>query len=396
MILIPIRTEMVARRTPTANYAILTANILAYLLFNVVRVDALREFCSQHLVLNSGWPAVHQFFTYQFLHADIWHLGGNMLFLWVFGNSVNAKLGSPAYLMFYLSAGVFAALTFTVGSQDSLLGASGAIAGITTAYLVLFPRSKVTVLFIFFFITFFEVPAMLLIGVKIIIWDNIVTPNIVGAGNVATSAHLGGYAFGLMGAAFMLAVRAIPRDHFDMLGLIDRWNRRRQFQTAMADPNAQRQAVFGTVARPVARTPQAQRIEDQRLDKITDLRNRIAEHLERGELTAAGALYQELIAGDPNQCLPPKQQIEVARHFYSTGRPPQAASAFERYLSSYRDGHEANEIRLLVGIIYARDLKQYETAQERLQEASDRLSDESRKAQCREWIEFAKREMGGA
>ncbi len=396
MIFLPIRTEMVARRTPMANYALLAANGMMYLVFNIVHNPALRAFHDRHLVLHGDWPVLHQYFTYQFLHADLWHLGGNMLFLWVFGNSVNAKLGNAAYALFYLAAGVFAALTFTVDSTDALLGASGAIAGVTTAYLVLFPRSRVTVLFVFFFITFFEVPAMVLIGVKVILWDNIFAPSIGGAGNVAISAHLGGYAFGFVAAGIMLAVRAVPRDHFDMLALLDRWNRRRQFRSVMSDPNAQRQAVYGTVARPAAPTPQEQRVEDQRLDRITDLRGQIGEILDRGDVSAAASAYEELIAIDPNQCLPAQQQVVVAREFYSTGRPPQAASAFERYLSSYRSGYEADEIRMLLGIIYARDLQQYGTAEKYLQEALRRLTDASRQSQCREWIAFAKTAMGNA
>ena len=116
----------------------------------------------------------------RFAPADVWHLVGNMLFLWVFGNGVNAKLGDLPYLFFYLAGGVFAGVVFGWLSADELLGASGSIAAVTTAYLVLYPRSRVTVLFAFFFITFFEVPATIIIAVKIILWDNILAPQIAG------------------------------------------------------------------------------------------------------------------------------------------------------------------------------------------------------------------------
>ncbi|MEE9295453.1 MAG: rhomboid family intramembrane serine protease [Phycisphaerae bacterium] len=394
MILLPIRTEMVANRTPLANYALLAVNCLAFGVFNLLRSESLILFRDQRLILHGDWPALYQFFTYQFLHADGWHLAGNMLFLWVFGNSVNAKMGDVAYLMFYLAAGVFAAVAFAIGGTHSLMGASGAIAGVTTAFLVLFPRSRVLVLFILFFITSFEVPALLLIGVKVILWDNIISPSLGGGGNVAFSAHLGGYLFGLVGAGVMLLVRAIPRDQFDMLALLDRWNRRRAFRAVMADPAAQRQAKFGTMARAAPPTPEAQQAEEQRMDRITELRSRIGECLQRGDGDAASTLYEELMAIDSSQCLPAREQVVVARHFYSTGRSPQAAGAFERYLNWYRSGFEADEIRLLVGIIYARDLQQYAAAEKHLAESLERLTTGSRRDQCREWLEFARNALG--
>ncbi len=394
MILLPIRTEMVARRTPLANYAIIAANCLAYAILDVSRVASLAVFKDRYLTLHADWPALHQFFTYQFLHADAMHLGGNMLFLWVFGQSVNAKLGNWAYLMFYLAGGVVAAVAFVIGSPHPLLGASGAIASITTAYLVLFPRSRVTVLFIMFFITSFEVPAMILIGVKVILWDNVISPGLSGPGNVAFSAHLGGYAFGFVAAALMLLLKAIPRDQFDMLALADRWNRRRAFQSAMSSPEAQRRAEFGTVARAVPLSPEAEKAENERLDRITDLRTRIGERLENGEVPAAAKLYEELIAIDPNQCLPARQQVVIARAFYAAGRLPQAAASFERFLRSYRTGLESDEIRLLLGIIYARDLQQYESAEKHLAEALQRFAEGSRREQCAEWLTTVRRTLG--
>ena len=215
MIILPIRTEMVARHPPLANYTILAANCFVFLIVNLTGSDAIGAFKARYLVLNADWPAVHQFFTYQFLHEGWAHLAGNMLFLWVFGNSVNAKMGDFAYVLFYLAGGVFAGAAFALVSADRLLGASGAIAAVTTAYLVLFPRSRVTVLYVLFFIGTFEMPAIALIGLKIILWDNMIAPKLFGAGNVATSAHLGGYLFGLVAASILLLIRAIPRRGVD-------------------------------------------------------------------------------------------------------------------------------------------------------------------------------------
>lgn len=393
--IIPIRTETPIRRTPTANYLLVAANIFLYILLDFNGSADLAQFKDQYLVLHTGTPALHEFITYQFIHADGSHLLGNMVFLFVFGNAVNGKMGHAAYLFFYLASGVFAAFGFALFSMADMLGASGAIAGVTTAYLVLFPRSRVTVLYFLFLIGTFEVPALLLIGLKIVLWDNIISPQIAGAGNVATSAHLAGYAFGLLVPLVMLAFKFIPRDQFDMLALVKRWNRRRAYKSVMADPQAQAQAEFGRVARPVSVSPEQLVAEQAQLDEIGGLRARISECLGRGDVGAAATLHEQLIGVDAAQTLSAAQQISVAREYYGTGRSPQAAAAFERYLQSYGREADADEIRLLLGIIYARDLQQFQRAEGFLAQALPRLNDTTRHQQCSQWLAQVRQALGG-
>ncbi len=384
--IIPIRTETEVHRTPLANYALVAVNVLLYALLDLSGSADLLAFKHRALVLHALMPGLHEFLTYQFLHWDAAHLLGNMLFLWVFGNAVNAKLGHTAYVLFYLAGGVFAALGFALTSSDDLLGASGSIAGVTAAYLVLFPRSHVTVLYFVYFVGSFDVPAIIMIGLKIILWDNVVAPHVSGAGNVAVTAHLAGYAFGLAAVLLMLLIRVVPRDKFDLLALVKRWGQRRAFATMMSDPNARARAELGPVARPIAAPPQQQAANDAHVDRISGLRLRIDDCLGRGDVGAAATLYEQLVTLDPRQCLSARHQIELAREFYSTGRSPQAAAAFERYLASYETEPDADEIRLLLGIVYARDLHQYESAERHLAIASQRLTDETRQAQCGRWL----------
>jgi membrane associated rhomboid family serine protease len=393
--IIPIRTEMVARRTPIANVALITLNCAVFVLFNLSTSNQASHFREQYLILDAEWPRLFQFLTYQFSHGDLWHLLGNMLFLWVFGNSVNAKMGDIAYVLFYLTGGVFAAIVFTMNDTSRMLGASGAIAAVTTAYLALFPRSRVTVMYIFFFIGFFELPATILILFKIILWDNVIAPSITPGAmtGVAFSAHLGGYIFGFLTAALLLATRAVARDHFDMLALIDRWHRRRAFQAVMSDPVAQRRAQFGTVARSPGVSSAERAADEARLDAVTNLRAQIVALLAKGDAAAAARTYEQLTAIDPAQCLSARNQLQVAREFYGAGRTPQAANAFERYLNSYSGGVEADEISLLLGIIYARDLQRYEEAEKRLAATLNHLSGE-RQSQCREWLDTVRRALG--
>ncbi len=392
---LPIRTETSIRRTPTANYGLLLLNICIFLILDGSRNKGLLEFKEAHFVLNGEWPSFYQLLTYQFAHADGWHLLGNMLFLWVFGNAVNAKLGDLAYVLFYVSGGVFSGIVFGLLSDDSLLGASGAIAAVTTAYLVLFPRSHVTILYVFFFIGFIQVPATLVIGLKIILWDNIISPNLsAGSDEIAYSAHLAGYAFGFFVSLILLWLRVIPRDQFDLLAVAKRWNQRRAFSVGMSSPEAQAQARFGRVANvrtngtsgndPVRETP----------DEETQLRSEISSLLDAGKTDEGITAYEQLIAMNPKQCLPVSQQITVARKYYSTSRFPQAAAAFERFLANYRNDKEANEIRLLLGIICTRDLGHHEQAEKHLEQALAQATSPTRKKQAGEWLEKARAAQG--
>ena len=152
--------------------------------------------------------------TSQFLHGGFIHIGGNMLFLWIFGNNVEDRFGRPQFLVFYLVGGVIAALAQVAIGPDSTvptIGASGAIAATLGAYLVLFPAARVTTaIFLVFFYQLIEVPAV----VVLVFWFIIQLFSGIGSlgvgdaaseGGVAFFAHIGGFIFG---AAVALLVRA--------------------------------------------------------------------------------------------------------------------------------------------------------------------------------------------
>lgn len=394
IIAIPIRTETVVRRTPTANYFLLALNAAAFLLFDeTFAARSMLEFRFRYLHLESDQPLFHQFLTYQFLHGDAMHLIGNMLFLWVFGNSVNAKMRNGPYLLFYLAGGIFAGFGHALLHRNPLIGASGAVAAVTTAYLVLFPRSHVTVmLWIFFFIQFFEVPAMFIIGLKIIVWDNIIGPSLGGgAEKVAHQAHLAGYLFGFLGALFMLLIRALPRDQFDMLAIWERRRRRLEFARGAEEAGWSSQ---GNLGRAAAMDPKQREAEMRAFDEITSFREKIAAEFEKPDPAAAATLYLQLLEKNPNQCLPEPQQLEVGREFYRSGRFTEAAAAFDRFLLSYPGSSEAPNVRLLLGIIYARELRHYENADVQLTHSLRTLRDAVRKDQCFRWLKDVRAALG--
>jgi len=150
---------------------------------------------------DKSWAA--SVFVAMFLHAGWLHIGGNMLFLWVFGNNVEDRLGRLGYLLFYLLGGVAAfalQLLIAPGSTIPTLGASGAIAAVLGAYLVAFPRARVLTLVFFFLITFVELPAYLVLGLWFVIqlFSGVGELGTAVNGGVAYWAHVGGFAFGLL------------------------------------------------------------------------------------------------------------------------------------------------------------------------------------------------------
>lgn len=395
LLFLPIRTDSPVRRRPRVNHALIALNVLVYLL-----VDVFAELAGwsgaaswkRALMLWPLEPRLHQFLSYQFLHGDLWHLLGNMLFLWVFGNSVNSKMGNLPYLLFYLASGVFAGVGFAMTSQMPCLGASGAVAGVTTAFLVLFPRSEVTVFYwLWFYLGTTRIRALLLIGLKVILWDNILAPRLTaGAGvqAVAYSAHIAGYLFGFVLCCLLLLVRALPRDQFDIVGLLRRYYQRRQFQVAMTDANARAQATFGRVARPVTETGEV--LEARPIvvdDEIVRLRGRITEAVAARDYPAAVEAYESLAARDPRQCLPRNNMLLVANQLAAMSKYPQAAAAYERFLKAYPTDPEAAQVKLLLGILFARHLERPGEARAYLEQSMARLRDPDQIQQARHWLE---------
>ena len=146
-------------------------------------------------------------FTAMFMHGGLLHLGGNMLFLWIFGNNVEDAMGPVKFVVFYLLGGIAAvALQVLVDPNAAVptVGASGAIAAVLGGYILLYPRARVlTAIFIIFFFTLIEIPAVFVLGfwfVEQVLFGyfDLNTGGSNGGGGVAYFAHIGGFAFGLL------------------------------------------------------------------------------------------------------------------------------------------------------------------------------------------------------
>jgi membrane associated rhomboid family serine protease len=161
--------------------------------------------CDSETVQVTGPPTVLTAFSSMFLHGGLLHLGGNMLFLWIFGNNVEDSMGRVRFLAFYLLSGLAAiGLQVVVGPDEIVptVGASGAVAGVLGGYILLYPRARVvTLIFIIFFFTIIELPATLILGFwffqQIAFGALDLTNPTGGGGGVAYFAHIGGFLFGL-------------------------------------------------------------------------------------------------------------------------------------------------------------------------------------------------------
>ncbi|MCJ7675310.1 MAG: rhomboid family intramembrane serine protease [Sedimentisphaerales bacterium] len=320
---------------------------------------------------------------YAFLHYDPLHIIFNMFFLYLFGNNVNDKLGHAWYLCFYIAAAIFSGAGHTAlhfSSRIPTLGASGAVAAIIGAYLALFPQALITVIYWFIFIGTIEVPALYFIAFKLILIDNILAR---GAGNIAYDAHLAGYAFGIAAALLVLATGLVTGSSYDLWAMIQRWNKRRRYRDVVAggyDPFTGQTARKGIWAKEVSKTPAHRQLEQ----KISDLRNEIAGRIAQRNLPAAAELYLELTKLDSSQVLPRQHLLDIANQLASDKRAAESAQAYEQFLNHYSSYEYAEQVELMLGILYSRYLDKPQQAVKHLQAAAEKLTDPGQLKMCKD------------
>jgi membrane associated rhomboid family serine protease len=212
--MIPIRDEIPTRRVPVVNYLLIAANIFVFLLEWLAgpnQESLVYQFALIPANFTSGFSlgAFANIFTSMFMHAGLLHLGGNMLYLWIFGDNVEDSMGSGKYLAFYLAGGMVASLAHILtnpGSQIPTVGASGAIAAVLGAYLVLYPHSRVvTFIPLGYFMRLTLVPASIVLGLWFVLqlFNGVLSLGGSDVGGVAFWAHIGGFVFGVVMAKLL-------------------------------------------------------------------------------------------------------------------------------------------------------------------------------------------------
>jgi membrane associated rhomboid family serine protease len=211
--MIPIRDTIRSEAYPVVNSLIIAINVLVFFieLSQGPRLGAFiktygllpaRYSVPQISVLFSTGQQAIAFLTFMFLHGGFLHLLGNMWFLYIFGDNVEDRLGHVRYLIFYLVCGLASGISHLAlnwHSQTPTIGASGAIAGVMGAYLILYPKAKVlTLVPIFFFFQFLEIPAFLFLGVWFLFQFLSAAGPSAQMGGIAWWAHIGGFMFGII------------------------------------------------------------------------------------------------------------------------------------------------------------------------------------------------------
>ncbi|MGA1236929.1 MAG: rhomboid family intramembrane serine protease [Limisphaerales bacterium] len=393
--LLPLSDAPNPRGVPVVTYLLIAANVLVYFLVTLplgVRAPdlddpALREYLEvmlQFVPPGMDWRTVlggisaydvyvfeHGFrpaapewtdlLTSIFLHGGFMHLAGNMLFLWIYGDNVEHRMGWWWYLGAYLATGVAATLFYSLfvgGSPLPLVGASGAISGLLGFYFLWFPRNTVR-LFVFLFPIFMnvvEIPARLVLGVYLII-DNLL-PFLVsqgGGGGVAHGAHLGGFLAGLAMAWY--------------------WDRRE-----------------------LERGGEEYRTEAGAEDAEGAVGDSLGAALEEGDFSRAARLYFAIAPVDTRGVLGAGNGLALADWLGGHGHPQAALTVYRRHLRDYPRGPGLAEAHLGAGMIHLRELGQLPAARQHFLEALESGPDDAVERRAREGLARVKalQKFGGA
>jgi hypothetical protein len=259
------------------------------------------------------------------------------------------------------------------------MGASGAVAAVTGAYLVLFPQTLITIAYWLIFIGTVDVPAIYFIAFKMIILDNVIIRYTANT-NVAYDAHLAGYAFGIASSLFLLATGLLSSSQFDLWAMLKQWNRRRVYRDAIAtgyDPYAGTKRITAReIAKPGPDEPQIRQLRE-------DIANSIYQH----DLQTAAQQYLNLMSLDSEQVLPRQHLLDIANQLASEGEYKPAASVYEKFLTHYANYEHIEQVELMLGIIYSRYLEKPDLALNHLRTAEKKIVDTAQLLMCRSEIE---------
>ena len=351
--MIPLGTDRITRKTPTT-ITIIVLNIAIFLLISLglnaqstataskaAEIEQFGVFYpGLQMVLTHPWTLV----TYAFLHdpSGLSHVAFNMLFLWIFGRAVEDRLGSIWFAVFYIAGAIVAALGQWLISPAPMIGASGAIAAATGAFAALCPRSRVRVLFFF---TIIEIPGivLVLIFVGLDLFGQLgQSVSSTSRGGIAYSAHLFGYAFGMLTMLALLGSGILKRTEFDLFFIMKQMKRRREMRAAV---NQSRSPWVKDVSTLSVATPQA----------TTDV------------LRAGTPMRRQLSDADA------KRELHDAGTRWSRGEFSAAANAWERFALRFSSHPDSDGALLLAAVTHARKLNDPTRARELAQRLVDRV-----------------------
>ena len=374
--LIPLGTDRPLRRPTLVTYVLLALNAtIAVAMAALEQADPegagrlLEALWLQRASL-TPWALI----SYAFVHAGALHLLGNMVTLWVFGPNVEDKLGRAGFSALYLGGAILAGSAHVAFEADPVVGASGAIATITGAYLIFFPKTNIRCLLFFFLIGIFSIPAwwfILFAVAKDLFWVA-ASQNAGVQDGVARAAHLGGYAFGMAVSMGLIGLRVVAREPYDLFTIIRQAGRRRAIREAALAVEREKQRRVGAAKRNAE--------EEARAESMARARAEVSAQVARAELDAAAEAYRRLLEnyGDlPGAATLSRHHLyDLANHLFQTGRHTLALEAYERFLQAYSKDSHAPSVRLMVGLINARYLNDPVRAKQMLDGLDAKLGDD--------------------
>ncbi len=380
--LIPLGTDRPTRRPSVVTPAIIVLTVAVHLaMLALLRVNPERA-AWVYDTFNVGghdfrwWGLV----TSLLLHSpdSLLHLIGNMLFLWVFGPSVEDRFGRIGFLGLYLLGGIASGGLHAAFDPSPAIGASGAIAAVEGAFLVLFPKTRIKCFWIFT-VSVVLVPAWWFIGLAMA-WD-LLSHAFRTNDNIARLAHLGGYGFGFVLSMILLWVKVFPRETYDLFTIFRQAQRRRAFRAAGA---------IAPASGPVAARARKQ-MRDDRADALASARAEISTAVSAGDMDDATTKYRALTRSYGDQpgaaTLARDFQYKLAAHMVGRDDHRDAAEALERFVEAYPLDREIEQIRLLLGRLQGRYLGQRERALELLTGVLDRTHSDELRELAREEID---------
>lgn len=304
------------------------------------------------------------------------HLLGNMLVLWVFGPSVEDRFGKIGFAIFYLLGGVLAGVMHGTFQSNPVIGASGSIAAVTGAFLVLFPRTHIKLLMFFIYVGIFELPAWVFIVFAIVkdIWG-------LGmhGGEVAFLAHIGGYLMGFSVAMLLLLSKILPDEDWSLLAVFRQSKRRAEFKRLALDADREVKSKMlrvpeeqgGPRSKPLKRGVEErvlwQRVEADEAKALTEqenvrfaaLRTDLAEKVASGDAEAAAASFRVIVKEGRATSGNRRVLVDAGNLFAASGKHATAAEAYETFLQSLKGLKDPEEgrVRLMLALVAHRYLK---------------------------------------
>lgn len=355
--------------------ALIIANISIFIVMAALP-DAAYERALEALWINPHEFRVWGLVTSAFLHAGFLHLLGNMVFLWVFGPGVEDRLGRVGYLVFYLLGAAASSGAHAAFQDAPAIGASGAVAAVAGAFLVLMPRVTVRCLIFFIIIGIIRIPAWWFVAFNIA--KDLVLHGMAGQHNIATLAHLAGYAFGGAACWALLASRTLKAEPYDLFSMSRQASRRRAFQAASRQGEAR-------IQKQVGRKPSRNGDEAEPApafdEDLARARAKLTGAMGEGDREAATTAYRELLSeyGAAKSLMPRQTQLELGNILYEESEHQLASSAYEGFLKRYPRDPESPRVRLLLGLINARYLNDPVRAKSLLKDAEGDLDEDHRR-----------------